>query len=66
MVKKIKKVEILISDENNIKLPVSIDNKDSFIVDINDTVHIEEDNSKQIPLDVNVNINYPKTPQDSK
>lgn len=65
------KVEILISDENNIKLPVSIDNKDSFIVDINDTVHndtvhIEEDNSKQIPLDVNVNINYPKTPQDSK
>ena len=54
------KVEISISDENTSKLPVIIDNKDSFIVDINDVVHVEEDNPKKIPLDVNVNINYPK------
>lgn len=54
------KVEISISNENTSKLPVIIDNKDSFIVDINDVVHVEENNPKKIPLDVNVNINYPK------
>ena len=54
------KIELFISDENNSKLPISIQNEDQLLVDINNIVHVEEDNPKKIPLDVNVNINYPK------
>lgn len=54
------KIELFISDENNAKLPISIQNEDQLLVDINNVVHVEEDNPKKIPLDVNVNINYPK------
>ena len=54
------KIELFISDENNAKLPISIENEDQLLVDINNVVHVEENNPKKIPLDVNVNINYPK------
>lgn len=54
------KIELFISDENNAKLPISIQNEDQLLVDINNVVHVEENNPKKIPLDVNVNINYPK------
>mgnify|MGYP002619202025 CR=1 FL=1 len=48
------------NSEDTSKLPISIQNEDQLLVDINNVVHIEEDNPKEIPLDVNVNINYPK------
>lgn len=54
------KIELFISDDNSTKLPISIENEEPFSVYINDVVHIKEEESKKIPLDVNVNINYPK------
>lgn len=48
------------NSEDTSKLPISIQKEDQLLVDINNVVHIEEDNPKEIPLDVNVNINYPK------
>lgn len=60
------KVEIQISDDNNKELPVYIKNDKPYLIEIKNKVHIEEDNPKTIPLDVNVNINYPKTSEESK
>ena len=48
------------NSEDTSKLSISIQNEAQLLVDINNVVHIEEDNPKEIPLDVNVNINYPK------
>lgn len=53
-------ITINIVKRKNSELPISIQNEDQLLVDINNVVHIEEDNPKEIPLDVNVNINYPK------
>lgn len=60
------KVEIQISDDNNKELPVYIKNDKPYLIEIERNVHIEEDNPKTIPLDVNININYPKTSEESK
>ena len=60
------KVEIQISDDNNKELPVYIKNDKPYLIEIERNVHIEEDNPKTIPLDVNININYPKTSEESR
>lgn len=53
------KIELYVSEENSTKLSIIIDRAEPITVDVDNVLHIEEDNPKKIPIDVN--INYPKT-----